>query len=145
MLWLHHEETPPDVAPDTMRIARRSNWAHALIVGFGPMKVASSAPAKMASTASVPALKIFVSRVDVLAHASWTMPLLDADERGSVGDVGEVAEPQRDRFGRASGRSQIGRRGVAAAGRREPGRYQRRGRGQSRGEAVRVVPFGQST
>ena len=64
------------------------------MAGLGPMNVASSAPAKSASTASGPALNVCVSSRDLLAEAAFEDAGADAD--GSVGDV-EVAEAEGDR------------------------------------------------
>ena len=60
-LGLDHEERTArcGAGDDADRLAVR--LAKALIAGFGPMYVASSAPAKIAVTTSGPALKVFVS------------------------------------------------------------------------------------
>ena len=72
------------------------------------------APANSASMAAGPALKACVSSVTFGPSFSAKMPLLHADERGGVGDVGEEAEPERHRLA-AGRRRRVARR---SAGRR---------------------------
>ena len=96
MSWLTTRDAPPDVLPDTMRIASPSDWAKALIAGFGPMKDMSSAPANNASTASGPALNVLGSSFVSPSFCS-NSPCSTADDGRRVRDVGEVSEP--DRFG----------------------------------------------
>ena len=71
------------------------------MAGFGPMKLASMAPEKSASMTSVPELNVEVSSVVLAPSASCEQTGVDADDRGSVGHVREVAEPQGDLFGGA--------------------------------------------
>ena len=52
---------PPLVAPEMILIDVPLLCVHALIAGFGPMKVASIAPELSASMAAGPALKVWVS------------------------------------------------------------------------------------
>jgi len=49
---------PPDADPDTTRTPL-SSWVQAVMVGFGPMNAASSAPAWIAVSSSVPELNVF--------------------------------------------------------------------------------------
>jgi hypothetical protein len=51
-----------------------SDCAYALMAGFGPMNVMSSASAKRASTASGPALKLLVSIVTLSPRFSSNSP-----------------------------------------------------------------------
>ena len=90
------ERRRPTSCPSTMRSASPSDWAKPLIAGLGPMNVASMAPENRASIASVPALKVAVSSVHVVAQCLGEHALFEADDRRSVGDVGEVAEPEGD-------------------------------------------------
>ena len=116
-------KAPPEVLPDTMRMASPSDWAKALMAGFGPMSVMSSASAKSASTASGPALKVLVSMVTLSPALLLEQAAEVADDAGRVGDVREVAEPHGDRLG---GLGVVGVRRVGAvvvaAGRRRPAR-----------------------
>ena len=57
-----------------MRMAAPSDWANALIAGFGPMRVTSRSSAKSASTASGPALKVLVSIVTLSPTFSSKSP-----------------------------------------------------------------------
>ncbi len=59
-----------------MRTASPSDLEKALMAGFGPMNVASSAPEKMASTASGPALNGFGVSVTLSGNAASKMPCL---------------------------------------------------------------------
>ena len=52
-----------------------SSWVHAVIVGLGPMYAASSAPAWIAVSSSVPLLKVLQLEVDVVDRAFLKMPL----------------------------------------------------------------------
>ena len=47
---------PPEVAPAITRIAWPCDWTYALTVGFGPTKLTSREPERIAVTASPPAL-----------------------------------------------------------------------------------------
>ena len=67
-------KAPPEVLPETIRMAAPSDWAKALMAGFGPMRVMSRASAKMASTASGPALKLLVSIVTLSPTLSAKHP-----------------------------------------------------------------------
>ena len=62
MVGLTTSEAPPEVAPATMRRASPFDFTKPLMVGLGPMKVASMAPENRASVAAPPALKIEVFR-----------------------------------------------------------------------------------
>ncbi len=64
---------PPDVVPAMIRTASPSDCAKALIAGLGPMNVMSMAPLNIASTASVPALKVAVSSA-TSPSSSWMKP-----------------------------------------------------------------------
>ena len=63
MLGLTTRAAPPEVAPAMIRRASPFDFTKALIVGLGPMKVASMAPENRASVAAPPALKIEGCRV----------------------------------------------------------------------------------
>ena len=103
------------------------------MAGPEPMKLASREPPSSAFTSSPPALKVCVVSL-VLPSSLLKEPLLHADDRGGVGDVREVAEPQLGGGG-AGGRRAARRRaaGVAASRREHADRRARRGgRGSGR-------------
>ena len=62
---------PPLVVPLTIRRASPFDWAYPLMAGLGPMKLMSMASANIASTASVPVLKVAVSMATSSPRASW--------------------------------------------------------------------------
>ena len=68
-------KAPPEVAPDTMRMAWPLDLMNALMAGLGPMKLASMAFEKSASVASGPALKVCGSSVTFDPSAWANVPL----------------------------------------------------------------------
>ena len=91
-------EAPPEVVPATI-LSRLVVLAKPLMAGLGPMKVASMEPAEHRLDglgAGVEGGQLELGAAEgVLEDA-----LLDPDDRRGVGDVGEVAEPQRCRWAR---------------------------------------------
>jgi hypothetical protein len=63
MLGLTTRNAPPDVAPETIRIASPPDCANALIAGLGLTYVASIAPELKASIASGPALNVLLLKM----------------------------------------------------------------------------------
>jgi hypothetical protein len=62
------------VLPAMIRMASPSDWAKALMAGFGPMNVASMASENSASVASGPALNVAVSNVTSSPRAASNRP-----------------------------------------------------------------------
>jgi len=73
---------PPDVEPETIRSDSPWDWMNPLIAGFGPMNVASMAPALSASIAEGPALNTCVEST-VSPSSSSNVPLARPTRAGA--------------------------------------------------------------
>ena len=106
---------PPDAVPATTRMSPFVFW-YALIAGFGPTNEASIAPGEQRSRCLATGVERLQLELDVRAQLRRERPVLDADDGRRVGDVGEVAESQRDLGVRTATARGLALRAAAARG-----------------------------